>query len=179
MNNIAVVYKSKYGNSKTYAEWIANGLEADIYNRDDIKSKDLEKYETIIYGAGLYGGKIAGMDFINKGEKVFKDKNLIVFACGLSEVNEEGSCRDIEVIKDKIFMGELTGKVFYFRGGIDYSSLNFVDSKMLKVFVKFLMNKSEEELTPGVRNIIETYGKTVDYKEKDSIKPMVEYVKSL
>lgn len=60
MSKIAVVYKSKYGSSKKYAEWIADELKAELFEHSKIKKDDLLKYDTIIYGGGLYAGSISG-----------------------------------------------------------------------------------------------------------------------
>jgi len=31
MKNIAVIYKSKYGSTKKYAEWLGEDLQADVF----------------------------------------------------------------------------------------------------------------------------------------------------
>ena len=52
--NAIVVYKSKYGCTKTYAQWIAEELSCDICEQSEIKIDELKKYDIIIYGGGLY-----------------------------------------------------------------------------------------------------------------------------
>ena len=54
MNNIAVVYKSYYGSTKRYAQWIAEEAKADCFEYSEIEAKKLMEYDTIIYGGGLY-----------------------------------------------------------------------------------------------------------------------------
>ncbi len=49
-----VVYKSKSGYTKTYAEWISSELNCDLKCAEDIKIDELLKYDVIIYGGGLY-----------------------------------------------------------------------------------------------------------------------------
>lgn len=60
MNKTAVVFKSKYGSTKKYAQWIAEELSCDIFERKNVKSDDLEAYDTVIYGGGLYAGGVKG-----------------------------------------------------------------------------------------------------------------------
>ena len=65
-NKVAVIYKSKYGSTKKYAGWIAIKLDADLYELSDVIDRDLQDYETIIYGSSLHAGKIKGLNFITK-----------------------------------------------------------------------------------------------------------------
>ena len=49
-----VVYKTKYGSTKTYAEWIAEELGCVAVDAKSIKADDLLMYDTVIYGGGLF-----------------------------------------------------------------------------------------------------------------------------
>ena len=49
-----VIYKSKYGSTKTYAEWIASELSCEALDAKNIKADSLLEYDNIIYGGGLY-----------------------------------------------------------------------------------------------------------------------------
>lgn len=53
-----VVYKSKSGFTKKYAEWLAEKLPADIFEASQITAEAMTAYDTVIYGAGLYAGGI-------------------------------------------------------------------------------------------------------------------------
>lgn len=70
MSDIAVIYKSKYGSTKQYAEWISEALKADLFERGNIKYENLYKYKTIIFGGGLYASGIIGFDIIKKNLKI-------------------------------------------------------------------------------------------------------------
>jgi menaquinone-dependent protoporphyrinogen IX oxidase len=58
MAKALVLYFSKYGSTKKYAEWIASELNGDIYNIKKFNQNSLKEYDTIILGSGLYAGKI-------------------------------------------------------------------------------------------------------------------------
>ena len=49
-----VIYKTKYGSTKTYADWIAEELVCESVDAKSVKIEDLEKYDTIVYRGGLY-----------------------------------------------------------------------------------------------------------------------------
>ena len=65
-SKIALIYKSKYGSTKKYANWLKEKLKCDIYEGNKVKIKELLKYDTIIYGGGIYMGKLNGFDLIKK-----------------------------------------------------------------------------------------------------------------
>ena len=72
--NAIVIYKTKYGSTKTYAEWIAEELCCEAVDAKSVKIEDLLKYDTIIYGGGLYAEVINGVSLITKNIKSLKAK---------------------------------------------------------------------------------------------------------
>src|SRR5690242_18554114 len=83
-----VIYKSKTGYTKKYAEWIAEELSADIFELSKIDLNILDSYDTIIYGGSLYAVGIIGLKVILKEINKLKDKKLVVFATGASPKRE-------------------------------------------------------------------------------------------
>ena len=61
-----VIYRSKYGSTKKYAEWIAEELGCNILEFKEAKIENLMKYDTIIYGGGLYAEVINGVYLLTK-----------------------------------------------------------------------------------------------------------------
>ena len=74
--NTIVIYKSKYGSTKQYAQWIAEELDCEAVDAKTVKDDDLLKYDNIVYGGGLYAEVINGVTLITKNlEKLgIKDK---------------------------------------------------------------------------------------------------------
>ena len=117
MKNI-VLYKSRYGNTFQYATWIAEALQWEIREFSEFKKEEINEYQNIIFGTGVYMGK---MNQIKKVLKWFEDKPIIIFACaGNNNVRE-----DIEVIKRNNFTEEQLAfhKFFYLPGGVDFSKV--------------------------------------------------------
>lgn len=86
---ILVVYKSKTGYARKYAEWIAEELNCDIKENHKLSFSDLKDYDTIIYGGGLYAVGINGINLIKNNFDALKGKRLIVYATGATPPNEE------------------------------------------------------------------------------------------
>lgn len=103
-----VLYYSKYGATKQYAEWIAEELGADLVDARARKPKlrDIKDYDTIIFGGGIYSGGIKGVELITKNwSKGLSQKRVIVFAVGMAvdvEANRE-QCREINFEKRLIY----------------------------------------------------------------------------
>ena len=59
-----VLYGSKYGSTKQYAEWIAEELNADLLDVNDANLQNIKNYDTIIYGGAVYAGGITGINLL-------------------------------------------------------------------------------------------------------------------
>ena len=172
MNKTVVVYKSKYGSTKKYAEWIASALNADIFEVSKIGVEDIGKYSTIIYGGGLYASGILGVSTITKAFDKLKDKNLIVFTVGLADPKST----EFDSIINKNFTKEMQQiiKVFHFRGAIDYKKLGFLHRAMMAMLKSQISKTPEDKRDDETKMMLETYGKTVDFTDQSSISLLIE-----
>lgn len=59
-----VVYASRNGNTKRYAEWIARDYGAELIALEEAAIDRLTSYETLTYGGCVYAGSIQGISFI-------------------------------------------------------------------------------------------------------------------
>ncbi len=127
-----VVYKSKYGTTKQYAEWIAEDLHADIFEADMFHADDFEKYDTVIFGGGVYVGSILGIAMVMNNMGILRHKNTFVFTVGLD--SPENDCH-MENLLEKNFTDEMKKKihVYHFSGAIEYEKLTFVHKMMMKM----------------------------------------------
>ena len=99
MTNIAVVYCSRYGSTKQYAQWLAEDLGADLYDVRRVYKEKLETYDTIVF-----------------------ESNLVVFAVGLTPPENKK-------LLDNVAQGNLSPAMrkkagfFYLVGSTDYDKL--------------------------------------------------------
>lgn len=175
MEKKAVIYKTKYGSTRRYAEWISEALNCDLFESSKFNIDKLADYDTIIYGGGLYASGINGIDFITKNFNKLKNKKLIVFTVGLADPNIKSQ---FTPIINKNFTEEMLErmKIFHLRGGIDYKRLGLIHKSMMAMLKRMVKSKKEEELTDEDRMMIETYGEVVDFTEKASIEPILAFV---
>lgn len=175
MNSI-VVYKTKYGSTKTYAEWIADDLNCEAVDVKDVKPDDLLKYDTIIYGGGLYAEIINGVGFITKNIEKFKNKKIIIFTTGITPSNVR-EYYDGEVIQKNFKNGVPENvKIFNFLGKMILDELTLVHRTALKTLKKIM--SSRENPTEMEKMLIELCDADGDFSDRKYIWELVEYAKN-
>ena len=70
-------------------------------------------------------------------------------------------------------------KQFHFRGGIDYSQLSFLHTMMMNMLKKMLLKNGYDKLRQEDKEFLDTFGKQVDFTDKSTITPLIDYVKGL
>ncbi len=172
--NAIVIYKTKYGSTKTYAEWIAEALSCDIAEAKGVKAEDLLKYDTIIYGGGLYAEVINGVSLITKNYEKLKNKKLIVYTTGITppDVREY---YDGEVMEKNFKNGAGNIKIYNFLGKMILEELTPVHRTAIKMLKKIMSGKENPtEMEALLIKLCDTYG---DFTDKEAIGELVSYAK--
>lgn len=174
MGKAVVIYKSKYGSTKQYAQWISEALDADLF--DVAKVRDLGQYQTIVYGGGLYASGIIGSDVLVKNYELLKEKRIVVFTVGLAKPQ----LTDYTKIIEMNFPPEMreTIKIFHLRGAMDYKQINIKHKTMMALLIKKIKKIEEKDRDEEVKLMLQTYGKTVDFTDKSTISDLVDYCKA-
>lgn len=168
-----VIYKSKSGFVKRYAEWIAAELGADLFEASKVTIGKLAAYDTVIYGGGLYISGINGVKFITRNLDKLNGKKVVVFATGATPSREA----DLQEVRTKNFTAEELQKIkfFYLRGGFDFNKLSIID-KVLMTLLKFKL-KRKKQPTADERGMLAAYGQPVDFTRKKNIDELIAYVR--
>ena len=139
--NAIVIYKSRYGATRSYAEWIAEELHCDAVDAKAIRVDDLLDYDTIIYGGGLYAETINGVSLITKNIDRLKDKKIAVYSTGITPLE----CRDYydKIIIEKNFKPDMMERirVFNFLGKMVVDELSLVHKTLIKGLKKMMEGK--------------------------------------
>ena len=173
--NTIVIYKSKYGSTKAYAQWIAEELSCEAIENKGLKAEDLSDYDTIIYGGGLYAEVIAGVTLITKNISKLEGKKLVVFTTGITPLD----CRDYydKMVMEKNFKGDTQTnvKVFNFMGKMLVSELSLVHRTALKALKKLMSEK--ENPSEMERLLVTLCDCDGDFTDRKAIKELLDYVK--
>ena len=171
-----VIYKSKYGSTKDYAFWIADAIGCKAIDAKSVKAEDLEGYDTIIYGGGLYAEAISGVTLITKHFDKLKDKKLVVYTTGITPLD----CRDYydKLVVEKNFKPNMLDniKVYNFMGKMIIDELSLVHRGAIKTLKKIMSSK--ENPTEMEKLLIDLCDADGDFTDKTAIKELLEYVKN-
>lgn len=173
--NAIVIYKTKYGATKKYAEWISEELGCEIVDAKNVKIDDILKYNTIIYGGGLYAEIINGVHMLTKNMDKLQGKKIAVFTTGLTPPD----CRDYydKMVIEKNFKDGLPEnvKVFNYLGKMVVSELSLVHRTALKTLKKIMQGK--ENPSDMERLLVELCDADGDFCDKEAIGELIEYVR--
>ena len=170
-----VIYKSKYGSTKTYAEWIASELSCEALDAKNIKADSLLEYDNIIYGGGLYAEIIAGVSLITKNIDKLKDKKIAVYTTGITPLDRR-DYYDKYVIEKNFKKGVPDNiRIFNYLGKMIIDELSLVHRTAIKS-LKQLMS-AKENPTEMERLLIDLCDFNDDRTDKESIKELVDYIK--
>lgn len=168
-----VVYKSKYGSTKTYAHWIAESLGCDAFDAKEISADNLTDYDVIIYGGGLYAEVINGSYLVTKNIERLKDKKIIVYTTGITPVD----CRDYydRLVINKNFKNGVPEniKIFNFPGKMKLDELSLVHRSALRGLKKIMMAK--ENPSDMEKLLIQLCDADGDFSDKECIYDLLKY----
>jgi menaquinone-dependent protoporphyrinogen IX oxidase len=161
-----VVYKTKYGSTKEYAEWIAEDLGCEAVAENKMKPAELLKYDAIVFGGCIRMGKIAIADFINKNWSKLEGKKIILFSSsGAAPTDTE----ELQANLERCFSPEILSKITYIplHGRMIPDKFDFLDGFAMGLAGKMIKDPEEKK----------KFTATFDYVKRENIKPVVSAVK--
>ena len=171
MNSI-IIYGSRYGSTKRYAECLAEitGLKAVFFK--DVKS--VAGYDRIVYLGALCAGGVMGLKKTVCG--LSANQELFVATVGLADPTDAENVNHIRgCLKKQVPASHYDEcKFFHLRGAIDYTRLGLKHRIMMKLLYSKVTKIPEAERNAEVRALIATYGKQVDFVNFDTLEPIVK-----
>lgn len=174
MADCVVIYQSKYGATKRYAQWLAQELGCECIKKKDATGNQLALFDTIIYGGGIYASGIAGISLLKKHETLLKGKRVLVFAVGASPVDES----ILSTLRKQQMPAYLQdAPLFYLRGAFDTASMTSTDRFLIKMLQRALEKRSSTELAQWEQALLEAGTQPQDWTAIQAIQPIVSAVK--
>ncbi len=175
MNNGIIIYKSKYGTTKKYAEWLAEEINYDLVEFSKAKINQITKYENIILCGAIYASGISCLPILKNNYALLKNKNIAIFCIGASPYNEK-AFNDIKLHNLK---GELQNTpIFYGRGAWDESKMKFIDRTLCNMLKKVVSKKDPATYEPWESALMDAFGQTCDWSDKEYLQPLINLAKS-
>ncbi len=169
-----VIYKSKYGSTKNYAQWIGESLNCEVIEAKKASVSKLTEYDNIIYGGGLYGEVINGVHLITQNIDKLKDKKIAIFSTGITPLD----CRDYyeDYVLKKNFKNGVPEniRIFNFLGKMVIDELSIVHKTAIKTLKKIMLRK--ENPTEMEKLLIELCDADGDFSDRDAIFELINYI---
>ena len=171
-----VLYRSKYGSTKNYAQWIADELSCEAVDAKGFDIENLKDYDTIIYGGGLYAEIIAGVSLITKNIDKLADKKLIVFTTGLTPTDLRDYYDGMVLEKNFKNGSKDKVKIFNFPGKMVYKELSLVHRTAIKT-LQTIMSKKENP-SDMEKMLVNLCDIDADLSDKNLIAELIEYARA-
>lgn len=132
MKDVIVIYKSKYGAAKQYAQWIAEELGCEAVPVKQVTSPLLQEYRMIVFGGGLYMGRINGVAALTRRFAELKEKTLFIFTAGLTEPGDDGY---YTYLYTRNFTEKMRKKMYFFAfpGAVDPDKMGWFHRSVMKM----------------------------------------------
>ena len=173
MSRGIILYQSKYGATKKYADWLVEETGYDCVKTKNAKVVNLQNYDVIILGGGVYASGIAGLQFLKKDIGQLTDKKIAVFAVGASPYDEKA----IQQLRELHFKEALSNiPSFYCRGSWDEEKMTFGDRTLCKMLQKAVAKQNPNEYEPWQKALMWAVGKKCDWTDKAYLDPMLKFI---
>lgn len=175
MSKGIILYQSKYGATKKYAQWLKEATGYDCVETPKANIKDVQDYDVIILGGGVYASGIAGLPFLKKNIDSLNGKKIAVFCVAASPYDEKAYNQMREMhFKDKL----QDIPVFHCRGAWDPDNMTFTDRTLCKMLQKAVAKQDPSTYEPWQKALSEAGDQKCDWTDRKYLDALIEYVKS-
>ncbi len=168
-----ILYQSKYGATKKYADWLAEATGYDCLETKKANLSSVQNYDIIILGGGVYASGIAGLLFLKKNAGNLTGKKTAVFAVGASPYDEKA----IQQIRDMHFKGALSNiPLYYCRGAWDEEKMTFGHRTLCRMLQKAVAKQDPATFEPWQTALLGAVGQKCDWTDKTYLEPLLRYL---
>ena len=168
-----ILYQSKYGATKKYANWLSEETGFSCIETKKASVSEIANYDVIILGGGVYASGIAGLSFLKKNIDALNGKKIVVFCCGASPYEEEAFK---EVVKHNMKDKLEEVPCYYCRGAWDMDSMSFTDKTLCRMLRKAVAKKSPDEYEIWEKALMAAGNEPCDWTDKAYLKPILEFI---
>lgn len=173
MSKGIILYQSRYGATKKYADWLKEETGYDCMEIKNAKLLLVQNYDVIVLGGGVYASGIAGLRFLKKNVNSLSDKKIVVFAVGASPYDEKAILQGREThFKDALSNVPL----FYCRGAWDEEKMTFGHRTLCKMLQKAVAKQNPEQYEPWQKALMDAVGQKCDWTDKQYLEPLLKYL---
>ena len=168
-----VLYRSKYGATKRYANWLSEEMGFDCTEIGKASWRAVERCSTIVLCGGIYASGIAGLAFLRKNASRLRGRKIAVLSVGASPYEEKA----FHALAQHNLRGDLAGiPLFYGRGAWDEGRMTFGDRALCKLLQRSIAKKDPQELEPWMQALLCASGQVCDWTDRSYLAPLLDYL---
>ena len=180
MSKAIVIYTSKRGSTKQYAEWIAEdlGCEAIPFEDKRIRDINLYEYDCIIYGGWIRGSGIVDFDKFGRFLDQELMQRLLVYGVGMADETADNYAQVWGYSIGKLDPKNENRAILYILGGrYDPASVTGLDKFLMKIMRRVLISGSTAEAKSRAEFMKDRIDNGVDMVFRDNIISLVRDAK--
>lgn len=173
---IKLVYKSKSGFTKRYAEWIAGETDCELIPLKRSHASAVSGCDIFIYGSRIHAGRLDGL---SKARELFAAsgaKHMLVFATGGMPGTAVATVE--EMWRNNLTADEMKSVPhFYMQAGVCYEKLGPIDKFMMKMAAS--MMAKQQDNSPLGQQLAKAVQGSYDISDRQFIAPLVAALKGM
>jgi len=164
MNSI-IIYKSKYGSTAQYAEWLRDETGFDLYEIKQCPT-DLNKYDTVVIGSYIRAGRLVLAGWIRSHWQILQQKTVLLMLVNVT-VDEASQAKIVpQSLPDEIVRHI---QVFPVYGRYLPSEMSSVDRTLIKVVASVIKDPKVKQELLDDRDMV----------DKGNLKDLLAYVQKV
>ncbi len=177
MSKAIVIYSSKRGSTRQYADWIAEALNCSAVPLDQMSSEELREYDAVLYGGWLRGSGIIGWKEIAPALAGLYDRTVL-FITGISEYTPANYMQICEINFGGLGeMGKM--QLFFTPGKYDPAEVKGLDRFLMKVSRSVLKSGKTKEGASDADRMIDAIDHGVDKVDRRYAEPVIRAARKL
>lgn len=170
-----VIYKTNTGNTKAYADLIAEKLACQTVPLQKISKIKLKDYDTIIFGGWIRASKIVGLSRFKKHNLSQNKQDVLIYAVGANKASEDY----LEQVRNKNIEDIDQNPFFYLQGGFDPDKLSKPLKMMLSGVAKSLKKKAVKNPTAFTKEdqeFLDFFQSKHNNVDSNNLNSLLEYI---
>lgn len=176
MENLAILYTSKYGNTQKYAQLLNQELQTKV----NLLNADIQDYQNVIILTSVYAGKLYDGDKILNIIKNNLDKKFFIITVGMSDVSNDKVLTLRKEVIEQTLGHDIATKItsYHLSGGINFKNLKFKDKMLLKVLHRGLKSRPQDQRSSTEQSFIDNYGQSFEVLDEQRLQTIVQAIKN-
>jgi len=164
---VLILYQSKYGSTRQYADWIHKDIPSEIVDVDKGDKPEFAEYDVIVFGGSVRMGRIVIAPLIVETWNAVKGGKVVLFTTSGTPPQHP----NIQKIFNSSFPEDIRKEIKYFplRGRILSKDIGFFDK--LLIAIGRMVEKDE-----ALRKFM---SEDFDEVKPENLSPVLEYLKAL